>query len=170
MSSLLRRFAVALVAIAVGGATILAVPAAAGPPEKTKGEFEFEFTSTDACGEGIDILLQFERVSEEITFTDENGETTREIRSFRSNNTWTRSDNGNTTVDRNRVTRIDTVVDGELVRSAFSGPQISITVPGEGRVILVAGRVIVEDGEVVFERGPDNLDSNFFPRVCAALA
>lgn len=108
-------------------------------------------------------------ISEEIRFTDDGGTRTRQIRAFRAEVTLTRLDNGNTTIDRNRITRIDTYEDGELVRSVFNGPRFTINVPGEGAVVLVAGRIVVENGETVFEKGPNNL-SDLFGTVCAALA
>ncbi len=149
---------------------LLVSPASAEPPETERTELVFDFTDVDACGPGADLIISFERATSNVTFS-EDGVTTRQIRAFNNDITYTRVDTGNTEVLRNRVTRIDEYDNGEVVSSRFIGPTLVLTAPQQGVIALVAGVLEFDaDGDSLFEAGPDRLPATLAGALCEALA
>ncbi len=143
--------------------------ASASPPEIERIDRTFSFRIADFCGEGADLLIDSERSENDISFTNDEGEETRQIQTFNGTTTYTRSDTGNSESFRNSVTRIDEITDDGGSTSTFNGPQVVLTIRGQGTLGLTVGRTVVEDGEVVFEAGPNEIDGTFLTSICEAL-
>ncbi|MGY1615528.1 hypothetical protein ACI797_02160 [Geodermatophilus sp. SYSU D00691] len=120
------------------------------------------------CGS---FTLHEDMVSERITrttFVDDAGVATRILFTISFVGVLTRSDTGETFVDR--VAGTDTVdpVTGEFTST---GRKINLHRPGEGTLALTAGRTVRDaSGAVVFQAGPADVDVFELTGLCEALA
>lgn len=166
--------------LAIAAAAIMAVlalsvtPASAQPPlveRFAESNLDSPDLFVDQCGDGIDLIGQFTVDIVDITYFDSTGEPVLLRSIVRFDGELTRSDNGNSLLDRYRLAVEVDFVTGEVT---VSGLDAAITYPGDGIVYQTAGRRIevLETGEILFSAGPDDyLDGiQKFDQVCETLA
>ncbi len=150
------------------------VPALAVPPEISTFEENnhgnpdvFE----DQCGEGIDLIGEFDLKVRETVYFDADGAPIRVIVHFKFDGVLTRSDTGNSINDPSRWTLDIDLVTGEVARS---GMRANLVYPGTGPVFQAIGRIVFMEGveDPIFTGGQfDAIDQgkHLFEEACTAL-
>jgi hypothetical protein len=144
------------VLLAITACLVVASPAAAAKPQMERVDVDEHFLDeflTDACG--TDVFADITGHSTFRTWTDAEGNPTRDLNNFAIKVTWSSAFGSVSTVDVG-ADRAIYHPDGSITLTVIGNVQ-SITVPGQGRVYADVGRTVFHvtfpdpEGEPVFE-------------------